>query len=250
MSDKSEAKLFLSPMAGVVLPGLQAGITGLAVGVVSGSLAYTQGADPVGWGAVGAGVGFALAWGAGLSWWRARLSGQSSQLVSQPVTAYEQVTDVIRIELAEQGGRWVDFLDLGVSKQALLAVACELDRGKEFTLADLGGRGKCLSRAEFEHLRGELIARGLAAWASIHSHNRGAELTGSGRAFMRRLVQEAIIQGIYERPTHLDPRHAFPEQHALRLMQTRADTRTLPGVYPAGLVQQADETDELDELWN
>jgi hypothetical protein len=56
----------------------------------------------------------------------------------------------------------------------------------EFSQALLGGRGKIMSRPDFETLRTQMVSRGLARWVSGYSHNQSTELTPSGRAIVRR----------------------------------------------------------------
>ena len=78
-------------------------------------------------------------------------------------------------------GRWAD---LNLSREDLQVLAKRINAGASFSHAGLAGPGRPLTRSQYETLRDEFIARGLAYWRSPAAHAQGVELTRAGRAVM------------------------------------------------------------------
>lgn len=178
-----DAKVFLTMTAGVWLPAAQA-LAGGSIGfVMVATIAWANGADPWRWGAVGGSVAAGLAWIGGVIRWRNSISAPMGALTHQAETINVHTT----LDYGD-GFMWGEFLDgLSVSREQFERLAAELVRDPEFTGARFGGKGKLLSRDEFEALRGRLVAAGFVRWRS-RGRTPGCELTHSGLAIMKRIA--------------------------------------------------------------
>jgi hypothetical protein len=105
----------------------------------------------------------------------------------------------VRVEVIEQAGAVGSFLELPIEQARMVEVAQMLEAGAAFSLSALGGAGKALTRSEFESLRELFIARGLARWVNGRARNQGVELSGSGRALVRRFASMAGKPPHFER---------------------------------------------------
>lgn len=178
-----DAKIFLTMTAGVWLPAAQALAGGSMGFVIVATIAWANGADPWRWGAVGGAVAAGISWIGGMGWWRSQLTSNREPLPHQAETINVHAT-------LDQGDGflWGEFLDgLSVSRDQFERLAAELVRDQEFTGARFGGRGKLLSRDEFEALRGRLVAAGFVRWRS-RGRTPGCELTYSGLAIMKHVA--------------------------------------------------------------
>lgn len=102
--------------------------------------------------------------------------------------------DVVRLEVVQplDGGRQTQLIDLPSDSERLETLARGLLSGLPLSESQwTGGRG-IFTRSEFSALRGELMRRGLVAWNNPHTPARGASLTASGRAIMRRFAGETV----------------------------------------------------------
>ena len=68
-------------------------------------------------------------------------------------------------------------------------MARRVNAGVGFSHAGLAGPHKPLSRSEFEALRDEFVARGLAVWRNPEAHGQGLELTAAGRGMCRKFAE-------------------------------------------------------------
>ena len=93
----------------------------------------------------------------------------------------------VRIELIQDQGRKGDYIDLPYPDK-LPALAAGLLAGRTFNQTAWTGRVGIFSRSEFDQVRDTLIERGLACWKNPEARAQGVELTGAGRAVMRRLA--------------------------------------------------------------
>lgn len=178
---------------GVAVPGLQAGITGGVCGLAA--LAVCAWFD-LPWLAIGGTVAAVSMAGAWLSyrgrwqWMLERITGADLNMdgfIGQPLPQQPQLpAPSIRVELAQNDGRQVDFIDLPYPEK-LPALAAGLQQGRTFALSTWTGNGALFSRAEFEQLRGELLRRGLAEWVNESAPAQGIKLTAAGRAVFRHL---------------------------------------------------------------
>lgn len=181
MGTKADLKDILSPTAGVILPGAQAALTGIACGVIAGSIARMTGGDILTVGGLAAGLGFGGGLLFGLSWWRARVSAILGELQA---AALAYPAETVRLEVyTDQDTNYpaASWLELDLNPQALTAALQALAAGADLSMSSLAGRGKPLSRAEFCTLRDALIAADLAYWANPRAHAQGCELNLAGK---------------------------------------------------------------------
>jgi hypothetical protein len=142
-----------------------------------------------------AGVGVALlSFSLALGDWR-RLAGYKAWPVVDTSGAgrvYEQEVqqpaNLVRVELSQNGGKQVAFIDLPATHEQLQSLARGLLDGAPLSEAMWTGSGRTFTRAEFAALRAELIRRGLARWNSPGTPARGASLSPAGRAVCKRIV--------------------------------------------------------------
>ena|SRR3990170_3213804 len=173
----------------VIVPAGQAAVTALAVGVTVGSLSwYFDGDKPLAVGALASGASLAIAWLLSLGWWRARVSG----LDLAPIPARVYPTTVrAEVIASDPSGAYIEgrYCDFTVSANKLRRMGRRISAGVGFSHAGLAGPHKPLSRSEFEALRDEFVARGLAVWRNPEAHGQGLELTAAGRAMCRRFAE-------------------------------------------------------------
>ncbi len=116
-----------------------------------------------------------------------RISDQGNGAVTlKPSKVYPVETTRIEITAADpsgafSAGRWAE---LPISRESIDSVARRIAAGASFSHAGLAGPGRPLSRSEYEVLRDEFIARGLAYWINPDSHSQGVELSRAGVAVM------------------------------------------------------------------
>lgn len=104
--------------------------------------------------------------------------------------AKQQVTK-LAVTVQEEGApyAWGSWMDLQISRGQLTEVAKLLQRDPTFSAARLAGKGKPLSRAEWEHLREAWIERGLVVWVHDRARSQGAVLTPAGRGLVKKLAE-------------------------------------------------------------
>lgn len=93
-----------------------------------------------------------------------------------------------RIEISENEGRRVQFLDLPVSVERLSIMAGRLLEGVTFSEGNMIGSDNLFNRREFKMIQADFVKRGLFEWNSPGTVARGVKLTKSGRAVMRQLA--------------------------------------------------------------
>lgn len=180
---------------GVAVPGLQAAITGGVCGLAA--LAVCAWFE-LPWLAIGGTVAAVATAGAWLSyrgrwqWLLERITGADLNMdgfIGQPLPpASPALPASIRVELAQNNGHQVDFIDLPVSPEKLPSLARGLLAGRSFNQTAWTGSGGIFSRSEFDALRDTMIQRGLMSWRNPEAKAQGCELTAAGRAVMRRLA--------------------------------------------------------------
>jgi hypothetical protein len=98
----------------------------------------------------------------------------------------------VRIELTYQdiNGRTKrqSYLNLPISESQLDALAGGLTNGVALAQSAWIGKGKPLSRGEFDTVRDMLIMYGLAVWVNPDARAQGCVLTNAGKAVMRRIA--------------------------------------------------------------
>lgn len=246
MSDR-DLKHYLHPIVAIILPAGQAAVSAVAGFVVVSSVAwYTQASNPVAIGAAAGGVVFGLSWVLALSWWRSRIESTGGN--SRPVTpaAIYPAESVVRVELSQDNGRVVDFLDWTGDHETLIRAAAYI-RSRDFETSNLGGAMKPISRSEGESVRDWLIANDLARWVRPEAHTAGWGILPAGRAVIRRLHHLGISTGIVDPPPSNRP--VITETEIYTRLQSHTDTQR--AVYPAGLVAAGhhDDQDVINDLW-
>lgn len=228
--DPREIKYHLSTLAGVVIPALQALVSGLAVGVILGSLAYIFGVSHfLAVGLLSAGLGGGVAWLIALSFWRSRVYRSAPPKLPGVMGSGEVLRLAVTVDSdvdSSFAGVWAD---LPINREKLLLVAKQVVKDSNFTYANLSGRHRPLSRAEFEAVRSELLKRQLLYQKSRPGENLRVGVTRVGMASFQRLAQMETS------PTPRSPRgrHKLPDR--------RVDTNTN--------MHKTDQ-DTLDDLWN
>jgi hypothetical protein len=154
---------------GFVLPLLQSAIPGAAVGFLGGVVA-------------GIVVGL-LTWLYLLGRWLAAEYGGA--VVFEPDQTLP--VDVVRVELRSDQGRAGQWINLPANLDQLRTLAGGLLAGVSFSESAWCGWGKPFTKDELHELRDELVLRGLVRWRNPLYPAQGLELTGPGRAVMRKL---------------------------------------------------------------
>jgi hypothetical protein len=172
----------------VVIPLLQAVTTGALIGTTAGAAGWALRWDSPG--AVGLASGAAVAAFAWLTYradWSDRIRAVLG-IQQQTATSTAAYAQTVRVEVISDNAHAGDFLDLPGGRDRLMTLAQGLTSGKPLTVRTWAGGGGLYAGAEFDRLRTELIARGLARWQSEHDHRAGVTLTAKGSATFRGLA--------------------------------------------------------------
>jgi len=172
--------------AAVLIPGLQAGVTGLIVGILGGTAAALAGGDPLKWGLLSGGLVGLWAWAAGISDWRSAIYQTANPQPMQPAAIETVRLEVLDLDTPQPWGHW---LNLPIQPEAAQAALLSLAEGRDLSMGSLTGRGNPLSRTEFCALRDALINAGLAYWINPRSHSQGCALNVGGRAVLKRYAR-------------------------------------------------------------
>ena len=185
-----------SLLDGFIVPALQALFGGLLFGLCTGGIVALAKVQVNPW-AAGALAGCLFTLGNFLvfrerwSWRLERILGvdlNGDNVIGRPAPP-----ETVRIEMIENGGQDVQFIDLP-SADKLPALASGLLQGRQFSQAVWTGGGQLFSRGEFEALRAELLRRGLAAYRNPQAPAQGLVLTAAGRAIFKRLANKPLPQ--------------------------------------------------------
>ncbi len=180
-----DLKALATWQAAVLIPGLQAGVSGLLIGIIGGTVAALAGGDPWKLGVLTGGITGLLAWWAGVSAWRdAVYQANQGQAGTQEVTTVR--LQVLDLDSPQPWGHW---LHLPIDPDAAQAALLSLATGRDLSMGALTGRGNPLSRTEFVALRDALITAGLAYWINPRSHSQGCALSVGGRAVLKRYAR-------------------------------------------------------------
>lgn len=172
----------------VLVPLSQAAITGGLTGFSVGCVAWLLAAEsPATIGFTAGVVITSLSWLALRSGWEKRLSAILG-IEAAPAEA-ETYSQLVHVEIVSEAGLQGDYLDLPGGEEKLIRLAKGLSEGKPFTVRFWTGKAGLYSGPDFERLRAELIARGLARWRSEHDTKQGCDLTAKGKAVMRGLAK-------------------------------------------------------------
>ncbi len=184
-----------SMKSAVVIPLAQSAVSGGLMGLTAWG-AFTWAGQEFTWGAalaIGAGSS-CLAWFGSQNRWQAArefaLYGPPEIPPVEPETPLPALPQIapLRVELTEDHGRRVKFIDLAGTPEQLKALALGVLNGRGLAVSSWTGSAGIFTRAEFERLRADLIDRGLLRWIN-NQPNQGAELTPAGRAIFRKLAE-------------------------------------------------------------
>lgn len=120
------------------------------------------------------------------------LAREIRQMTSEQIAAFVAVYPAMPVEsdeptrviLTSEDGLHSRYIDIPASEEELITIAQGLQAGAPFTLAALTGRGRLLSRAQFEALRGYFLENGLMRWVNEDAPAQGVALTASGSDLM------------------------------------------------------------------
>ena len=189
---------------GVVVPGLQAAITGALVGLAALAVAawlkwpyWAVGGTAAALATLGAWLSYRGRW----AWLLERMLGADitgDGVIGQPEPEPEPLRVIV--DHTEDGSRSTDFIDLPVDRERAGTFArALLDGYRGFSLNAWTGRGALFSRREYDALVATFIQRGLATWRNPQAHAQGVELTAAGRAVIRRLAEPTTLPQPHER---------------------------------------------------
>jgi len=190
----SENAYFHTMQVAVLYPLLQSLITGVIIGLAVVAFAwYVSWPKPWSLGLLIASLTQCAAWLISLARWH-RWVYKLEDLTGWDLNRDGQIgnrPDPIRVEVIQQEGRQVDFIDLPASQEQLISLASGLMIGAPFAETHWTGERAPFSKGEFHQVRDTMIRRGLARWVNPRAHAQGMELTAPGRAVMRRFASMA-----------------------------------------------------------
>lgn len=182
---------YLTIKSGVVLPGLQAALSGVFWGgCFSGLVAVGNSLDLLtvpAW-AVGVTVGSLAslkAWGSLLDDWRSLLYGIEPDSPAAAADNLPEITQPVRVELFSDNGNRGQFANIPASMDQLVELGRGIAAGDSFSVSRWTGAHGIFSRGEFESLRGELLKLGWLEWRSDRSNSQGVDVTRAGGAVFR-----------------------------------------------------------------
>ena len=172
---------FLVPLLQSVASGW---IVGIAAGVVCTAFHWPL------WPAPLVGVGsLALVWFTSLGDRRPPLPEPPAEAhVSIPGFDVPEVK--LKLQVEEDGGRTLRYGELPIEERALRRVARGVQDGQSFAVSVWSGRGKPLTRSEFEQLRGWMLRHDYLRWKDPRYRQLGMEFTRKGEALLRALAEE------------------------------------------------------------
>lgn len=211
----SDLRYKINPVAGVVIPGAQAIVSAIAGGMIGYTLALVfDWPEPATIGAAISAVTFGATWAAGLAWWRSTIKPEAE------LPAVNMPAQTVRVELVQNNGNWIDWLQLPLPRELAIAAAVDLIE-RNYETSNLGGAGRPLSRSEAELLRDWAIKHELGSWRRSTSHTAGWDLSASGRALVRKLAEERQVRPAPARPELSEGWSYVPS------LQTRTNTQTI-----------------------
>lgn len=194
MSGKASLSDGLSTQAAVGLPLLWAVVSGTVGGILALSVALAlHKPSPWLYAFVTFGAVAAVGWLLGLSWWAGLVRSilGDDEPASTP-SAY--ASDVYHVQVEHETDPaflWVDNLEIPGDPDTITRAARMVAAGQPFTLACLGGRGKPMTRAQFESMRDYLAARGFAYRAN-NGPNSTTLLNRAGISLIRKIAERPL----------------------------------------------------------
>ncbi len=181
---------------GVIVPGLQAVITGVLFGVAALAVTAWLALPFLAIGGTVTAVIMAVSWLAYRSRWQfvlEKITGadlNQDGYIGEPLPQQEPLPALppVRVIVEENQGQHVEYIDLP-HPEKIPELAAGLLQGKQFAQTVWVGHG--LTRPQFDEIRSEMIKRGLARWRNPNAPAQGAELTARGKAVCRGIVEKA-----------------------------------------------------------
>ncbi|MCW4004959.1 MAG: hypothetical protein NWE95_13730 [Candidatus Bathyarchaeota archaeon] len=190
-ADQAMRRYYQSLGPAVLIPGLQAIITGILAGGAIGSLAWlVDYTNPWRVWLFGTFSAQALSWTAAIFRWMAIIHTLESWSPNndQASSVTNTTTNVETLRLAVTQDNRIQIFNLNIDPQRIYQAAALVTDGASFTERDLTGSGRPLSQSEFRQLRDELIRRGFLHWRNPAEPRQGTELTAAGRHLFRQLA--------------------------------------------------------------
>ena len=190
-----EARHMHSVGAGVIVPLLQALVTGLLVAIIAALVtAYYKVTDWYFWAAISAALVIFGQWMFSQALWRrivrlverewlVDIDGDGTIGEPEP----QQPAQSIQVEVTDKNSGFprTDFIELPFSEDNITQLAEGLKIGKPFTEREWCGAGKPLSVNQFRKARVEMLRRGLIEQVNAKDARQGYRLTKAGTAVMR-----------------------------------------------------------------
>lgn len=188
----------------VIVPALKAGILGLSLGILAGllvwQLRWPTGLHPL--------MAMGLTWFIVLPisffgfsqrgmWLIERISGvdlNNDGYRGQPALQQlplPQETKIIRVQIEQDQGRHVDYLDLpeGVTEETFATFARSVLNGRDLSEGVWGGPGGLWAMPTYRKLRDALVQRRVLRWNNEAAHSLGLTITPAGKAVLRAFAQ-------------------------------------------------------------
>jgi len=173
--------------ADVVVPFLQSAVTAIVTAIVSLFPLYIL-ELPLQFSLLAGALAMGMMWLYLLSEHRRSLwSHERFEHEPEPPAARPKEVGV-KLAVNESNGH-MRFGHLPIAHDTLVTMARALENGRSFSVSGFTGRGKLLSRSEFETLRDWLLDSDYAQWKDGNNRNLGIEFTSRGAAFWRALAE-------------------------------------------------------------
>ena len=179
MRSSGELKALTTLEAGVLIPGLQAGITGALVGVIGGTLAWIGGGDALKWSLLSGAISGLLALWAGFSAWRSAIYQANQQ--PEPVKVYPVEAARLSLSIDWDEGRAGIFEELQISDEMFITWGKGVASGRSLGENHWTGAKNPFSKGQYHAMLDRLIFLGMVRQAG-KGRTSGFELTGKGRA--------------------------------------------------------------------
>lgn len=190
-ADETVRTQYVSFETAVVVPTLQALVSGALVGATSGLAAGMVHWDNALWvWGLGTFGTASILWLAMLDrWQKVQWEREFWRPEAPQAQVVQQTNNVERISVdVRQDNRTTTILHLNVSAERLADVAKLVLTGRPFVERELCGQNRPLSQAQFREMRDELIQRGLLVWRNPDAPQQGTIFQPAGMALMRRLA--------------------------------------------------------------
>lgn len=172
----------------VAVPLLQSAVSGVVAGLLSG-WAAVRFAWPVFVPFLICTVVFALVWVKLLSDHRRSLwTSERIENHSQAAPTQEIETHRVWLEIIEPNGH-IKYVDLPIAIEDLQVMARAIANGRPFSTPEWAGKGKLLSRTQFEAVRTWILNNDYGDWVDPDNRRQGIEFNSKGQAFWRGLAQ-------------------------------------------------------------